>query len=67
MRDVSNDGLLTSAEVADRWGVTSATVTRWARNGNLASVRTPGGRLRFRRSDVEKFLAEHDADAGEVA
>lgn len=34
--------LLTATEVAERMGVTRATVYRWIRLGHLQSVRTPG-------------------------
>lgn len=37
--------LLTSQEVADLFRVDPKTVVRWANQGALAAIRTPGGRL----------------------
>lgn len=48
--------LLTSQQVAEAFKVSVASVNRWAREGDLASIRTPGGNFRFRRKDVEAFL-----------
>jgi excisionase family DNA binding protein len=50
--------LLTPAEVAVLFRVVPKTVTRWARAGKLASVRTPGGHRRYRESEVRALLAE---------
>lgn len=52
----SDEELLTAAEVAAELRVTRVTVGRWARDGRLASIRLPGGTLRFRRSDVDALL-----------
>lgn len=49
--------LLTTQEVADRARVSTATVTRWAQSGRLLGVRVGPRVLRFRRGDVEAFLA----------
>jgi len=32
------------------------TVTRWAAAGRIGSIRTPGGHLRFRESEVNQLL-----------
>lgn len=53
---------LTSGQVADIFGVTSVTVGEWAESGKLRSFKTPGGHRRFRRADVEEFLASFDSD-----
>ena len=50
------DELLTPGEVAKLFKVDPKTVTRWAHSGKLASITTPGGHKRFRRSVVHKFL-----------
>lgn len=55
----TSDRPLTPREVADIFGVTSEAVREWTRTGKLASFRTPGGQRRFRRADVEAFLASH--------
>jgi excisionase family DNA binding protein len=52
------DTLLTSAEVARRFGVDVKTVSRWANAGKLPYFRTLGGHHRFRLADVEQLLAE---------
>ncbi|TLP66528.1 BldC family transcriptional regulator [Microbispora triticiradicis] len=49
--------LLTSDEVAAVFRVDPKTVVRWAREGRIAGIRTPGGRLiRYRESDVRAAL-----------
>lgn len=47
--------ILTPAEVAALFRVSTDTVRRWAETGNISHFLTPSGRLRFRRSDVEAF------------
>jgi len=42
-------------------GVGSTTIKRWADDGTLASMRTPGGHRRFRRDAVERLLREQPA------
>ena len=49
--------LWTPAEVAALMRVEVETVNRWARTGRLESVRTPGGKFRFRESAVRAWLA----------
>jgi excisionase family DNA binding protein len=41
--------------------VTSNTVSRWVREGRIAAITLPGGKLRFRRSDVEEMLTPNQA------
>ena len=48
--------LLTPSEVAVLFRVDPKTVTRWARAGKIASLRTVGGHRRFRTSEVQRFL-----------
>ena len=48
--------LLTPAEVAAMFRVDPKTVTRWARDGRLTSVRTLGGHRRYRESEVLELL-----------
>ena len=50
------DRLLKPAEVADLFSVDPKTVTRWAAQGRLNSVRTPGGHRRFRESEIRALL-----------
>lgn len=53
--------LMTPAEVADWFRVDPKTVTRWARDGKISSLRTLGGHRRFRRTEVLS-LAEPATD-----
>jgi excisionase family DNA binding protein len=50
------DELLSSVEVSHLAGVGPTAVKRWADQGLLPCVRTPGGHRRFRRGEVETFL-----------
>ncbi|RKS76395.1 excisionase family DNA binding protein [Actinomadura pelletieri DSM 43383] len=58
---VTFEELLTPAEVATMFRVDPKTVTRWAREGKLNSVRTLGGHRRYRRAEVTALLqnSEH--------
>jgi excisionase family DNA binding protein len=49
--------LLTAAEVAALFRVDPKTVSRWAAQGKIDSIRTLGGHRRFRESDVRPLLA----------
>lgn len=64
---MSDNELLTTLQVARRFKVTPSTVSRWAKRGLLASLRTPGGTLRFRPADVDAFLAPPEDDEAVVA
>ena len=48
--------LLSSREVASLFRVSSRTVTSWAVDGRLPSVRTPGGHHRFPVQAVRELL-----------
>ena len=48
--------LLTGAEVAVTFRVRRNAVSRWAREGKLTPVLTPGGRPRFLRGEVDGLL-----------
>lgn len=53
---IKNTKMLTSQEVADRFGVAIGTVRRWAHDGDLPAHRTLGGHLRFDSNDVAELL-----------
>src|SRR5450759_3087316 len=55
-RAVDPEALLTPAEVAALFRVDPKTVTRWANDGKLTSLRTPGGHRRYRESEVRNLL-----------
>lgn len=60
--DDGRDEVLTSGQVAALLGVSAKTVGLWAREGKLRYIRTLGGHRRYRRSDVERAVAEADHD-----
>jgi excisionase family DNA binding protein len=51
------DRLMWPHEVATVFRVDAKTVTRWAADGRLSSIRTPGGHRRFYETEVRAFLA----------
>ena len=53
-----HEPLLTPGEVAALFRVDPKTVTRWAQDGRLSSVRTLGGHRRFRAAEVYALLAQ---------
>jgi excisionase family DNA binding protein len=53
------DRLLTAREVRDMLGFQcTETVLRWVRDGKLPAFRLPGGAIRFRQDDLDRWLAE---------
>lgn len=56
---MNQDPLLSPGEVARILSVNPRTVARWANQGKLPSIRTPGGHHRFRKSDIEDLLRGH--------
>lgn len=57
--------LMTPREVAVLFRVDPKTVTRWAKGGKLASIRTLGGHRRYRSSDVRSLLEKNGARIGD--
>jgi excisionase family DNA binding protein len=60
-RRVMSDNLLTAAEVADRLRVSTMTVYRLIRRGELPAVRV-GRNYRVREPDLEAFLDQQVVD-----
>ena len=56
MAAYDGEQLLTPAEVAAMFRVDPKTVTRWAKAGKLASIRTLGGHRRYRASEVQALI-----------
>lgn len=54
--------LLTTGEVAKLFGVSGRTIHNWAMSGRIAYIRTPGGNLRFRETDVQAVLDGNGGD-----
>ncbi|WP_020525878.1 helix-turn-helix domain-containing protein [Catelliglobosispora koreensis] len=48
--------LMTPTEVGRLFKVDHRTVSRWARNGRIGSVKTPGGHTRLFRAEVMALL-----------
>jgi excisionase family DNA binding protein len=55
-RRVAGPDLMTPAEVSAAFRVDPVTVTRWANQGKLKTVRTPGGHRRYSRDEVTALL-----------
>ena len=55
------DRLLKPGEVAAIFRVDPKTVTRWAHDGLINRIKTPGGHGRFNESDVRGLLAVNGA------
>ena len=53
---VVNEELLTAKEVGKLFRVDPKTVARWVKAGQLTELRTPGGHLRFRKSEVIQLI-----------
>lgn len=54
-----NDRLLRPSDVAKLFRVDPKTVTRWANQGRIPSVKTPGGHRRFFESAILKIIKEN--------
>jgi excisionase family DNA binding protein len=52
----ATETLLTPGEVAGMFRVDPKTVTRWAKDGKLTSIRTLGGHRRYREREVRGLL-----------
>lgn len=63
MRD-DKDDLIGTDEAARIAGVGPTAVKRWADQGVLPCIRTPGGHRRFSRSEVDGLVRRHRLDAG---
>ncbi|GAA4509150.1 hypothetical protein GCM10023191_069940 [Actinoallomurus oryzae] len=63
---LNDEPLLCPREVAEPFGVRTTAITRWAREGRLAPVFTPGGHRRYHPADIRKILDSEAADEHEV-
>ncbi len=50
--------LLTPHEFAAHWGVRYKTVLTWINDGRVNVIRTPGGRIRIPRKELERLKAD---------
>lgn len=67
VEDDDDGTLLTPAEVARMFRVDAKTVTRWAKDRLIASIRTPGGHRRFRPSVVKAAMRDWEGLEGSGA
>ena len=56
MTDAGDPKLLRPGEVATMFGVNAKTVARWAKEGRIRSIRTPGGHMRIYAEDVRALF-----------
>jgi excisionase family DNA binding protein len=59
---VLRDYTLSTRAVADQLGVSLDTIARWADQGLIPCVRTPGGWRKFRQLDVDQFARSLTGD-----
>ena len=67
MANVDEKTFLRPSEVAAIFGVKPRTVVRWAQDGRLPSIRTPGGHTRFHADAVYAMAAERARGSGAKA
>lgn len=67
IRTPDSEPLLTPAEVAMMFRVDARTVTRWANEGRLTSIKTLGGHRRYREAEVRALIAGSQSGGGEHA
>ena len=48
---------LTLGQAASFLGVAQSTIRKWSDDGKVPAFYTPGGHRRFRRADLEAFIA----------
>jgi excisionase family DNA binding protein len=62
-RDGRGDRLLTTMEAAEHLHVSRRTLSRWLREGiGPPSIKLPSGARRYRKGDLDRWIAEHQAD-----
>jgi len=55
---------VTSGEVARALNMTDAAIRRWAREGLLEAIKTPGGQYRFRREALSNLMKSRQVPKG---
>lgn len=58
---------ITSGEVARALNMTDAAIRRWAREGLLEAIKTPGGQYRFRREALSNLMKTRHTPKGSRA
>lgn len=59
---LDGEHLLTPGDLARLFKVDPRTVSRWAAEGRLSSIKTPGGHRRFKESEVLALLENGRSD-----
>ena len=54
------DPLITARQLAETLGVSTETVLRWTRRQELPAIRLPGGAIRYRATDIERWLERRE-------
>lgn len=68
--DPNDDAYYTAADVKEMLGVTQPALGRWVSQGRIPALRTPAGRFRFPKEEVDRILREGlpaPVKSGEVA
>jgi excisionase family DNA binding protein len=63
VRSSSESDWLTLGQAAKYLGVAQSTIRKWSDGGRLLAFYTPGGHRRYRRSDLDAFLAQSGGGA----
>ncbi|HET7856175.1 MAG TPA: response regulator [Gaiellaceae bacterium] len=63
MHASSESDWLTLGQAAKYLGVAQSTIRKWSDGGRLPAFYTPGGHRRYRRSDLDAFLAQSGGGA----
>jgi excisionase family DNA binding protein len=62
-RDGRGERLLTTIEAAEYLNVSRRTLARWLREGiGPPSIKLPSGARRYRKADLDRWIAEHQAE-----
>jgi excisionase family DNA binding protein len=62
-RDAAGERLLTVTETAEYLRVSRRTLDRWLAEGiGPPSIKLPSGARRYRKADLDRWIAEHQAD-----
>ena len=54
--------LLTARQVGELLGYSPGTVLRWTRQGKLPALKLPGGAIRYREDELERWLETHSTN-----
>lgn len=61
---IREPAFLSRHEVSTLFGVSASTVTRWARQGLLKTLRTPGGHYRFPAEETRRAAGHGGSEGG---